>query len=189
MNSEMPMAQVGSVSPHNPGIEPSERSGRLLRQGTHLVLVGLLAFICYLVITEFVLQSVRIVGSSMIPTLHDSDRCLLNRWVYHVHPPQRTDIVVLRDPADNGFSVKRVIGVAGDRVSLKAGRLFVNGEELKEPYLSKGTRTLAAGTRNEQTFVCGPDQFFVLGDNRGRSIDSRFYGPVPRENILGLIVQ
>jgi signal peptidase I len=189
MNSDMPMPQVESVSPHPHGLDSGERARGLSRQIAHLLVVGVLGFVCYLLITEFVLQSVRIVGSSMVPTLHDSDRCLLNRWVYHVHPPQRLDIVVLRDPVDNGFSVKRIIGVTGDSVSLKAGRLYVNGEEFKEPYLAKGTATFAAGAKKEQTFVCGPGQFFVLGDNRSRSVDSRTYGPIPRDSILGVIVQ
>jgi signal peptidase I len=142
----------------------------------------------YLFISHFLVESVTVVGVSMVPTLHNSQRYLLNRWVYYVHAPNRSDVVVLRDPSDNGFSVKRVVGVAGDSIELKAGRVLLNGQELKEPYLDPHTATFPNAGRAEQSFKCGAGQFFVLGDNRNNSVDSRVYGPVPRRNILGLVI-
>jgi signal peptidase I len=97
-------------------------------------------------------------------------------------------VVVLRDPADNGFSVKRVIATGGDSVYLSDGAVYVNGHKLNEPYLPPGTRTFTGSSGRDLFFKCGPDQFFVLGDNRNNSIDSRIYGPVPGGNILGLII-
>lgn len=129
-----------------------------------------------------------VVGQSMVPTLADSNRYLLNRWVYRVRAPQKSDIVVLRDPLDNGFSVKRIVATSGDSVYLSEGSIYVNGRRLNEPYLSAGTHTFATSKTSERLFKCGPDQFFVLGDNRQNSVDSRMYGPVPRQNILGLLV-
>lgn len=142
---------------------------------------------CYLLISHFFLQSVRVIGISMVPTLQDSQRYLLNRWVLYFRAPHQDDIVVLRDPSDNGFSVKRIVAVGGDTIRFANGRVYVNGRELEESYLAPGTATFNAG--HAQTFTCSKDQYFVLGDNRPRSIDSRAYGPVPRANILGLIIR
>ena len=150
--------------------------------------VLVLATACYFVISHFFLQSVKVVGRSMAPTLLDSQHYLLNRWIYHVHPPRYSDVVVLRDPSDNGFSVKRVIATPGDFILLKQGSVYVNGCKLDEAYLAPGTPTFTDSKSGDQLFLCGQNQFFVLGDNRLNSLDSRIYGPVPRRNILGPII-
>jgi signal peptidase I len=152
------------------------------------VAILVLAAACYFFISHFFLQSVRVVGISMVPTLQDSQRYLLNRWVLFLRAPHRDDIVVLRDPSDNGYSVKRVVAVAGDSVQLGHGHVYVNGRQIEEPYLTPGVSTFPSPTNERQTFTCSKNEFFVLGDNRPRSIDSRAYGPVPRGNILGLII-
>ena len=124
----------------------------------------------------------------MVPALQDSQHYLLNRWVYHVHDPRRCDIVVLRDPSDGGYSVKRIIGMPGDSLYLKDGSIYLNGCKLNEIYLAPGTPTFTDSKYHDQLIRCGKDQFFLLGDNRQNSIDSRTYGPVPRANILGPII-
>lgn len=151
------------------------------------VMVAAFTYCSFEFATRYIVQSVQVVGNSMSPTLHDSQRYVLNRWVYHVREPRRGDIVVLRDPTDNGYAVKRVIAQSGDSVYLKGGHIFVNGKELNEPYLNPGTPTYAGPEASEQWFICGQNKFFVLGDNRNNSCDSRIYNAVPRENILGLV--
>jgi signal peptidase I len=148
-----------------------------------------LATASFLVISRFVLQTVEIQGHSMLPTLHDADRCFLNRWVYYLHPPRLGDVVVLKDPSDGGYAVKRVIAASGDSIFFKNGRVFVNGSRLQEPYLLPGIPTYTCSDASEELIVCGHNQYFVLGDNRTNSLDSRMYGPVPRQNILGAIVR
>jgi signal peptidase I len=150
--------------------------------------MGGMAVASYFVISHFLLQSVKVVGRSMVPTLYDSQCYLLNRWVYYVRSPRQSDIVVLRDPSDNGYSVKRVIAAPGDSIYLKDGSVYLNGCKLKESYLTPGTPTFTDAKYRDQLILCGRDQFFLLGDNRMNSIDSRTYGPVPRRNILGPIV-
>ena len=151
--------------------------------------VAAVAMASYLFISHFVLESVAVVGSSMAPTLCDSQHYLLNRWIYCFHAPSRKEIVVLRDPADNGLSVKRIIATAGDSVYFKDGGLYVNGRRLQEPYLAAGTVTLSNSNFRNELIVCGRGRCFVLGDNRENSIDSRSYGPVPIENILGFVIR
>jgi signal peptidase I len=192
MSAAMPSTERVSNAA-SPDLLPPSRKARapfrsILQQGFQCLLVVFLATASYFVISRFLVQSVKVVGRSMVPTLHDSQHYLLNRWIYHVHSPRRSDIVVLRDPSDNGFSVKRVVATPGDSIYLSDGCVYLNGCKLDEPYLAAGTPTFADSKYREQFILCGKDQFFVLGDNRLNSIDSRAYGAVPRKNILGPII-
>jgi len=169
--------------------QPRRRNRGFIHQAFQGVCLIALAVSSYLFISHFFLQTVKVVGLSMSPTLGDSQRYLLNRWVYYFRTPAHSDVIVIEDPADHGYSVKRVIAVEGETVYFKDGHVYVNGKELKEPYLARGTRTYSNSTEKEALFKCDKDQFFVLGDNRQNSVDSRIYGPVPRQYILGQIIQ
>jgi len=190
---EIPIAARESLSRTEPFVMQPARatSGRrvLLRQFGQAMGLLACAFISYFLISHYLVQSVRVVGMSMVPTLQDSQFYLLNRWVLHFRPPQRSEIVVLRDPLDGGFAVKRVVAVAGDSVYLSDGFIYVNGAKLEEPYLPDGTLTFTSSNARDQLFKCQAGQYFVMGDNRGNSLDSRTYGPVMRRDILGLIIR
>lgn len=162
------------------------RAGTLICQ---CVLIAGLAYGSFAFVSHFLIQTVEVVGNSMSPTLEDSERYVLNRWVYLVRPPEPSEIVVIREPDDQSYAVKRIIAREGDAIHLKDGKIYLNGRSLNEPYLPKGTRTFAAPRVSEQFVVCGKDQYFVLGDNRNNSHDSRMFGCVPRQNILGVIIQ
>lgn len=193
----MEMEVSGNLEqPVTPASQPVRRDGgrgmaicrAILKQIFGCVLVVALAYGSFQFVTHYVLQSVQVVGASMSPTLHDSERYVLNRWAYHVREPQPKDIVVLRDPTDNCYAIKRIVAKQGDAVYIKGGQLFVNGKLLDEPYLPAGTPTYPNPSYREQFVVCGVGKYFVLGDNRNNSADSRIYGAVPRQNILGLVV-
>ena len=192
MDMEMPVTNLDSILTEQAVVAPLRRPALRFRPvlwtAFQLVLLLALAVGSYFFISRYLLQSVRVVGESMEPTLQDTRHYLLNRWIYSVRSPHRADIVVLRDPADNGFSVKRVVAVAGDSLYLKDGDVYLNGRKIKETYLAPGTPTYTNSKFRNQLVVCGRDQYFLLGDNRMNSADSRTYGPVPRGNILGLIV-
>lgn len=159
------------------------------RAALQLCLIALLAYGSFLLISRYVMQSVQVIGASMSPTLKHSDYYLLNRLVYQFREPAPSEIVVLRDPTDSSFAVKRIIAREGDSVYLKGGRVYLNGQVLVEPYLPPRTQTFANPMVKEQFFVCGKGQYFVLGDNRNNSADSRTFGAVSRQDILGVIVR
>ncbi len=189
----MPIPTPESLAPADPFLAQTQKTsakGRSWFQQSSQVLALLVcAFASYLFISHFLVQSVRVVGLSMVPTLQDSQFYLLNRWVLHFRAPHRSEIVVLRDPLDGGFAVKRVIAQAGDSIYLTDGYVYLNGKKLEEPYLPAGTLTFSSPRFRDQLFKVRPGQFFVLGDNRANSLDSRFYGPVARRDILGLIIR
>ena len=193
MNLTMQITNPESITVRPAVLSTHRKAGKrvqlFFRQTFQLLLVALLAVASYLAISHFFLQSVRVVGRSMVPTLYDSQHYLLNRWIFHVRPPQQGDIVVLRDPSDNGFSVKRVIATPGESVYLKDGKVYLNGRKLSESYLMPRTPTFPDSKYKDQLVLCGREQYYLLGDNRLNSVDSRTYGPVPRRNILGLLVR
>lgn len=133
----------------------------------------------------FLYQPVRVEGTSMLPGLTDQERIFINKFVYHLEPVERGDIVVFRYPRDTSKSyIKRVIAVGGDRVVIDNGRVYVNGKRLYEPYVPERYRD----TRSMDEIVVPKDSFFLLGDHRSSSSDSRDFGPVDRGYIYGKAV-
>jgi len=192
MNVELPMNSDGSREQSQ--VAPTSRffghrASWVFKQIFQSIAVGSVALASYLIVSHFILQSVEVVGVSMQPTLQNADHYFLNRWIYYVRSPRRGDVVVIKDPADKGFAVKRIIATSGETVLVKDGAVSIDGNRLEEPYLPLGTRTYPDGSRSEQRIHCQPGEFVVMGDNRMNSADSRSYGPVPRANIQGLIIR
>jgi len=160
----------------------------LKMQMVHCVIAALLAVGSYSFASHFLFQKVVVDGDSMKPTLRNDQAFMLNRVELLFRKPQWGDIVVIRDPEDGGLSVKRVVAVENQSVELAGGKVFVNGLKLPEAYLLPGTLTFSYRVYDHERFQCGEGQYFLLGDNRGESADSRVYGPVPRQNILGVVV-
>jgi len=151
-------------------------------------LIIVLSVFSYLLISRFVVQSVQVVGVSMYPTLIDSGHYWLDRYSYLMAEPHQDDIVAVKDPQDNMLLVKRIIAVPGQTVCLKGGRVYVDGRLLREPYLLPGTPTYAS-EGNGNVFISYGDKYFVMGDNRNNSMDSRYFGAVSRQDILGKVVE
>src|SRR5258708_2475135 len=193
MSLQMPAAGAQTITGGGVLLAPLPRPGThtptFLHTAAQWFGFAALAAASYFFISHYVIQSVKVSGKSMQPTLQDSQFYILNRWVYHVRAPLTGEVVVIRDPSDRGFSVKRIIASDGDTVSLKNGQVIVNGRRLSEPYLQPKTLTFPLARGNELTVTCGKDQFFLLGDNRNCSADSRAYGLGNRSDILGLVVR
>jgi signal peptidase I len=133
-------------------------------------------------VRPFVMEAFWIPSGSMIPTLEIGDRVLINKFIYRFTEPHRGDIIVFQS-VDNPKEdlIKRVVGVPGDTIAVRGGKLFVNGEPQKEPYTNKKLpdRSFFAKTKVTNEHV------FVMGDNRANSADSRVFGPLPEKNIEG----
>jgi signal peptidase I len=139
------------------------------------------------VLIVFIYQPVKVEGTSMMPTLTDKERIFINKFTYRfgLGEIQRGDTVVFWYPLDSSKSyIKRVIGLPGDRVRLDDGEVYVNGQKLSEEYVPVEFRDHF--TREEERVPTG--KYFVLGDHRSSSSDSRNWGYVPRENIYGKAV-
>ena len=133
-------------------------------------------------IITFLYQPVRVEGTSMLPRLGDQDRLFINKFVYHFAEIHRGDVVVFHYPRDPQKSyIKRVIAVPGDELRIDDGRTYINGRLLPEPYVPRRFHD----TRSQDAMVIQTDQYFVMGDRRSISSDSRDFGPVPRDLIYG----
>ncbi len=148
-----------------------------------------LGSLSYLLVSHFIFQSVKVDGFSMYPNLFNTANYWLERYAYLEDEPQRTDVVAVKDPYDGGLVVKRIIAMPGESIYLNRGSVYIDGRELKEAYLLPHTPTYAYEKNESELIVCGANQYFVMGDNRNNSTDSRTFGPVPRGNILGKVVE
>lgn len=133
----------------------------------------------------FVYQPVKVEGGSMEPGLEDQERIFINKLVYRWENIERGDIIVFRYPRDPRKSfIKRVIGVPGDEVRISSGRVYLNGKPVEEDYVPPEF----VDSRSYPLTIIPPGAYFVLGDHRSMSNDSRDFGPVPRSYIYGKAV-
>ncbi len=145
----------------------------------------LLALGLAMVIIVFLYQPVKVEGTSMAPLLTDQERIFINKFVYRFEPIERGDVVVFWYPMDRSKSfIKRVVGLSGETVEIRQGRVYVDGKRLEEPYVPPRF----ADTSNYGPIRVPPGEFFVMGDHRASSNDSRVFGTVPNRYIYGKAV-
>jgi signal peptidase I len=190
---------------HHPLDRVTGRLPRRLRIAVDWIVTIVGAIAIVLAIKAWVVNPYRIPSSSMEPTLHCarpapgcearfSDRVLANRFIYHFHDPHRGDVIVFKTPpaakakcGAGGTFVKRIIGLPGERVGIRLKRgaayVYVDGKRLDEPYIQNDRRDIGP----EETFRVPLGHYFVMGDNRSQSCDSRVWGSVPRDNIIGKV--
>ncbi|GAB4506528.1 MAG: signal peptidase I [Anaerolineales bacterium] len=161
-----------------PNPAPQDRSTSWLRETAETIILAVVLFL----LLQLVVRNFRIQGDSMLPTLETGQFVLVERVSYRFSEPQRGDIVVFEYPrAPQEDFVKRIIGLPGETVEITGGQVYINGNLLAESYVH-GQPTL---TYRPVNITLGQDEYFVMGDNRAASSDSRTWGPLPRQNIIG----
>lgn len=146
----------------------------------------------FLVIYLFFMQPHQVSGQSMEPNLHNSDYVLTDKISYRVGEPKRGDVVVIHAPeaancpTGTGCDfIKRLLGLPGDTVEVKDNAIYINGAPLDEEYIADDVMTVAGNYTRDRVVTLGPDQYFVVGDNRMHSSDSRAWGPITKDGIVG----
>ncbi len=138
-----------------------------------------------IVIIIFFYQPVKVEGTSMTPLISDQERIFINKFVYRFEPIERGDVVVFWYPLDRSKSfIKRVVGLPDDTVEIREGHVYLNGKLLPEPYVPPESEDFGALSIEK----IPKDEYFVMGDHRISSNDSRIFGPVPRKFIYGKAV-
>jgi signal peptidase I len=170
--------------------EPEKSRSRIRTTVEWLLVIGGALLVALLVRTFFI-QAFWIPSDSMEPTLHKGDRVLVNKLSYKLHDVHRGDVIVFKRPEaaksanpndDIEDLIKRVIGLPGDTIETVDGVININGDPLPEPYLPEGTRSDSPPVERQ---VVPEGHYFVMGDNRGNSQDSRYFGPIEEGLIVG----
>lgn len=148
-----------------------------------IVVVGAIFALIYLFIAQFH----KVSGSSMFPTLHSGDYLITEKLSYKFRNPKRGEIIVLKNPRDESQDfIKRIVAIPGDTLKIQNNTVYLNGQPVKETYLSSTIVTDSRSFLTEGTTIkVGEQQYFVFGDNRAHSSDSRDWGPVTKEEIVG----
>jgi signal peptidase I len=178
---------VEEAQPADDGALPSTtaKKSRSTRNIVEWVAIVVGALVVAVVVKTFLIQAFYIPSLSMYSTLDKGDRVLVNKVSYHLHDVHRGDIVVFKRPpnvADTAIKdlIKRVVGLPGDKIAGHDGAVYVNGKRLTEKYLDRGTFTSDFSSR-----TIPKNRIFVMGDNRGNSEDSRVFGPIDEDLVVG----
>jgi len=150
----------------------------------------IIALVLALVIRTFVVQAFKIPSGSMLPTLQIGDHILVNKFIYRFQSPHRGDIIVFKYPRDEGRDfIKRVIGVPGDKLMIREKQVFINDRPLSEPYVIHTDPEIQEAPYSPRDFygplIIPPGKYFMMGDNRDHSMDSRFWGLLDQDKIRG----
>ncbi|HLI05020.1 MAG TPA: signal peptidase I [Ktedonobacteraceae bacterium] len=159
-----------------------EKRFRLVREVIETIVLTALMF----AVIRFAVQNFNIDGMSMEPSLHNGELILVDKWSYLFHPPQRGDVIVFVAPRTPSQDyIKRIIGLPGDVITIQGTAVFVDGVKLNETYVNPARQGNPYAFKRIYNLVVPPNEYWVMGDNRAGSCDSRGFGFVPRQNIIG----
>ncbi|MBI4036800.1 signal peptidase I [Candidatus Daviesbacteria bacterium] len=155
-------------------------------------LIDLIEFIAivgalFVVIRFFIAEPHKVSGTSMTPNFHDGDYIITNKLTTRFGKPTRGEVIILQNPRNTSQDfIKRIVGLPGEKIRVENGKVYINDVPLDEPYLPPNTYTQSGAFLAEGEEITVPDnQYFVMGDNRGGSSDSREWGPVTYQLIIG----
>jgi len=157
------------------------KTGSFLSFIKETVFIVIAAFLISLVIRFFVIEAFIIQQHSMDPTLFEGERVLVSKLVYRFSPVEYGDIIILKSPMRSADYVKRVIATEGETIEIKDGDLFIDGKQVDEPYVK------SVDVSNYGPVKIPYDKVFVAGDNRPNSLDSRIFGPISEDDIIGKV--
>ena len=174
------------LSPHTPHLTLMKRFLYTIWEIAEVFFIALIAVVA---IKYFLVQPFIVNGASMEPSFYDGDYLLIDELSYRFKDPQRGDVIVFKTPdKPNTDYFKRIIGLPGEEIEIKSGKVYINKQALPEPYLKSSTVTYTypgCFIQEGQKITILQDKYFVLGDNREQSIDSREFGLISKENIIG----
>lgn len=154
-------------------------------------LQGIVVVLALLVMVYlFIMSPQEINGASMEPNFHNGEFILTNKILYKFRPPRRGEVIIFKSPANKEVDyIKRIIGLPGDNVCLRSNSFYVNDQKVEEPYLAPNTPIFGASYLAEnQCTVVPPGSYFVAGDNRPHSSDSREFGPIAENDFIGTAI-
>ena len=183
--SELDAEPAAAAPADRPSPSPASSEQNSVRNLVEWVGIVVGALVVALVVKTFLIQAFFIPSLSMYPTLDKGDRVLVNKLSYKVHDVHRGDLVVFERPPGQPAStikdlIKRVVGLPGESIEARAGAVYIDGKRISEPYLVDGVTT-----DNLPRQTIPKDEIFVMGDNRGDSADSRVFGPIYEDTIVG----
>lgn len=192
INESIPSVVISSQGSYSTKNTPSENiliqlARRIVNFFLDFLETIVVALSIFVVIYLFIAQPHEIKGSSMEPNFLNNEYILTDKISYRLREPERGDVVIFKAPTNQDVDyIKRVIGLAGDRVKVQSGAVYVNGEKLREDYLEDPTSLFPGSFMQEGVEITvPPGEVFVLGDNRPHSSDSRQFGPVPMDSLIG----
>lgn len=149
--------------------------------------IVVIALAMFVIMYLFLFQPHQVKGNSMYPNFYDGEYLLTDKISYRLNQPRRGEVIIFKAPKNEDYDyIKRIIGLPGETVKISNGKVWVNGNLLKEYYLPADSQTFGGNFWQEgQALPIPANQYFVMGDNRNHSSDSRDWGPVPKENIIG----
>ena len=175
MSDEYVTSVSDTPQPIETGAEAPARRSNLLREIIETVLLTAIIFL----LVNAATGRYRLDGNIMEPNLHNDEYVIIDKVSYMLHAPERGDVIVFTPPNNDKDYIKRIIGLPGDTVEIQGGQVIVNGQALDEPYLAHPTNQDMLARTIE------PGQYFVMGDNRNNSQDSRSFGPITKSVIVG----
>jgi len=163
----------------------SKNKKSIFREFLGYLIVAAIAALFAVLLRIFIIEPYIVPTPSMAPTLIVGDRVIVNKIAFRFSDIKRGDLIAFNSPFEEKYLVKRIIALPGDEISFtESGEIYINGEKLEEPYLPED---IYPSYRNE-SFILNEDNFFVMGDNRNNSSDSRVFGPIDKSAIFGEVI-